>query len=371
MAITVSNQPSYPNAAYTKLLYSIGSTQSGEPQFQYVMDIKQGGATLARIRQYPNPNGIGIFDPSRIFTDYISYDQNWKTSSPATPVTSYQQFDVLFGEEYGTSLSSSITLYDGNGNPGNPAVNPGTAQVIGAVVDPNNGYSFNWQPQTILTDRPFSGSTSTLTYDEYETISLYVTSSTTVTVVYSPGSTSTYNLTSGFYTIPIGGANIGGQQAWNTAVVSINGTEYTYVKSDNCFYDRVRFAFINKYGFWDYYGVNLPQKKTTTTTRQGLTRPIVNYSGVVAAYNPSRRGEDWYNIQYQDSFVAVTDWLDQVQAQWLQQIFESPSVYIQQGSDFLPVVITNGEYIHNINKRGQKTFQYNIEYRLSNSRPGR
>ena len=140
MAVTIQNQPTYPNAAYTHLVYTVSSDQSGQPQMQYLMDVTQGGQILSRIKQYPNPMGSGVFDPSRIMNDYIVYDQNWKTNVVSPAVQSKQDFIIYFGEEYGTSPSSSITVYNGNGSAGNPAVTGTPVEVIGAVVDPNNGY---------------------------------------------------------------------------------------------------------------------------------------------------------------------------------------------------------------------------------------
>lgn len=370
MAISLSQQPSYPNATYTHLLYSISSTQSGQPQFQYVMDVKQGGTRLARLKQYPNPNAVGIFDPSRILNDYIRYDQNWKTSTLHTPVESVQSFDILFGEEYGTSVSSSVTLYDGNGNPGDPGVQGTGVQVFGAVVDPNNGSSFNWQAQDVLSNRPLTG--LSITYDEYETLSIYNDGSlTSVSVDYNPGSTSTYTLNSGFNTIPIGSKNIGSPAQWTEILVDVDGVEYVYTKAEDCNYDRIRFAYINKFGFWDYYGFNLPISKTTNMTRQSLTKPMVNYSSVTANYNGQRRGQDYYNIQYNDSITVTTPFLDQSEASWLGEMLESPEVFVQEGDNFIPIVITNGAYTHNTNKRSQKTFQYDITFEYANNRIGR
>jgi len=369
MAISVSSQPSYPNVTYTHLLYTVGSTESGNPQYQFVMDVKQGGVRLARLKQYPNPNAVGVFDIARILSDYIEFDQNWKTSTATAPVQSVQEFDILFGEEYGTSISSSTTIYDGNGNPGNPAVNPGTVEVFGGTVDPNNGQTFNWQPQTVLSNRPTSG--LTLLHDEYETITLYTTASATATVSYQPGSPSNYSLTPGFNTIPIGSENIGIPGQFTQIEVSIGGDQINYTLAENCNYDRVRFAFINKFGFWDYYGFNLPQSKVTSTKRSGITKPMVNYSGVVGAYNGQRRGQDWFNVQYEDDFSVTTPFVDQSEAEWLSELFESPEVFIQQGDNFIPIVITNASYTHNTNKRAQKNFQYEIQYQYANNRIGR
>ena len=370
MAVSIVSQPSYPNATYTNLLYTISSNQSGQAQYQYVMDVKQGPNLLSRVKQYPNPNSVAVFNPARILNDYIDYDENWKITNTSSPVSSVQDFTISFGEEYGTSVSSSVELYDGNGNIGAPAVTGTTAEVFAGVVDPNNGISFNWQPQAILSNRPTSN--LTIDYDEYETLSLYNDGGlTSVTVNYTPGGSSVYNLTTGFNSIPIAGKNINIPPQWNGITVSVDGFIYNYTASEDCNYQRVRFAFINKLGFWDYYGFNLPIRKTTTMNRQSLTRPMVNYSAAVSSYNVTRRGQDYYNIQYTDSQTVTTPFLSQEEAEWLGELIESPSVYLQEGDNFIPIVMTNGNYVHNTNKRGQKTFQYELTYQYANNRIGR
>jgi hypothetical protein len=370
MAISIVNQPSYPNAVYTPLLYTVASTQSGNPQFQFVMDVKQYGNLLVRIKQYPNPNAAAVFDPSRILSDYLSYDEHWKIGNETSPAGSVQNFNVYFGEEYGTSVSSSVILYDGNGNIGSPAVGGTNVQVFPGTVDPNNGTSFNWQPQEVLTNLPSSD--NYLSYDDYQTMTFYNDGGlSSVTVDYDPGPTISYTMASGFNTIPVSTLNIGAAAVWQTVDVTANGNSYQFLKSDDCNYDRVRFAFINKYGFYDYYGVNLPVRKSTNITRQTITKPMVNYSSANSVYDAQRRGQLQYNNQYTDNYTITTDWLDQEHAEWFSEIFESPSVFVQQGTEFIPIVITNGSYVHNTNRRGQKTFQYDVTYQYANARPGR
>lgn len=371
MAVTIQSQPTYPNAAYTHLLYSLSSTETDNPQFQYVMDITQNGQILTRIKQYPNPQAAAIFDPARILNDYIEYDQVWRTANVAPAVTSVQNFNIYFGEEYGTSPSSSVTLYNGSGQVGPPAVTGTTSVVFGGTIDPNNGSSFNWDAQSqALTNMP--STENYLAYDDYHTMSFYNDGSLgTVTVQYSPGQTLNYTLPTGFSTVPISSLNIGAPANWSTVLVTAGSQTWQFRLADDCNYERVRFAFINKDGFWDYYGVNLPYRRVTSIERQSLKKPFVNYSEAISSYNMQRRGTDYYNIQYNDDYTLSTDWLDQSQAEWLSEMLESPSVFVQQGSDFVPIIITNGTYTHNTNRRSQKTFQFDISYQYSNQRLGR
>lgn len=90
MAYTITQKATTPNAAYTRLIYTVsGSTNTYRPQFKYVLDIFESGSTdrLHRVVQEVNPAGVSVFDPSRLFQGELKEDQSWKISS-LTPFVS-------------------------------------------------------------------------------------------------------------------------------------------------------------------------------------------------------------------------------------------------------------------------------------------
>lgn len=373
MAISLVQEPTYPNASYTHLVYTISSSKVGEPQFQYVMDVTQEGELITRVKQFPNTTGNGIFDPSRIISDLLDYDNAWKITDVYEPVTSFQDFNIKFGEEYGTSLSSSVDIYNGiTDSVGSPALQGITSSVFPGTVDPNNGLSYNFQSGSYaLTNQPIDH--DYIGAEDYYTMAFMNTgsSSVNVTVEYVPGPTETYAIPNeGIATVPISPKNVG-QSGVNSIQITYNGVNRTLEIAEECNYDRVRFAFINDYGFWDYFAFNLPVARTTAVNRQSLRRPQVNYGAAIANYSSTKRGTDYYNTQYDDNFSVTTPLIDQATAQWLKEMIESPNVFIQEDDKFKPIVITNASYDHYTNLRSQKTFQYTINYQLANKRIGR
>lgn len=201
MAITIEQSPSKLNAAYTNLIYTVDSDQYTQPQFQYVMDIVSGSETLSRIRQYPNPKGKAVFDPSKIIKDYVEYqevdihgmnDIDELQTSPTDPINNANAreqigyFSIRFGEEYGPSISSSVYMYDGLGGIGTPAktssIDP--LDIIPALVDYNDnfqnitGAGFNFYTGSRLSyygDSPED--TNTYTYNKFFTTQPYSNSS--------------------------------------------------------------------------------------------------------------------------------------------------------------------------------------------------
>ena len=154
---------------------------------------------------------------------------------------------------------------------------------------------------------------------------------------------------------------------------------------------RTRFAFINKYGVMDYYNVNNPVKKSAKITRKDYTQDQLPWTTLSttsgAIFDASKRGKDTYATTYSDQFEVTTDYLDQEYSDWLSELIESPSVFIQNEtlsnintltqstfynerstspSGFTPIRIKNASYSWKTNKWKQKLFQYDIKWEFSN-----
>ena len=64
--------------------------------------------------------------------------------------------------------------------------------------------------------------------------------------------------------------------------------------------------------------------------------------------------------------TANTDYLTQTDADNLRELFFSTDVFIQDGTEWLPVVITSANITEKTNPRTQKLYRYTVEYRLAN-----
>jgi len=139
----------------------------------------------------------------------------------------------------------------------------------------------------------------------------------------------------------------------------------------NCKNEKTRFAFVNSFGVWDYYNVYMPTRRVTNIDRKTYEQDRINLDDRIATYNVSNRGELQYYTEYTDQFEITTDTVDDKESQWLREMFESTEVYIQSGSDFIPInILNNRETIIN-NKARNKNYQYTIRYQFSNLREPR
>jgi len=192
MAILIQQSPTQPNMANNTLIFGVTSSQVTQPQFQFVADVCYSGSStvLQRIKQQANPNARGVFDFGSIITNYLDSDNIWKTPKFAIATGSAKRFVFKFGEQYGTSLSSSVILYTGVGSTtGSPAVTASTyTYIANGLTDPNDKVNWNFPSASYYT--AVTASDGTITYNvqntlsnapitksiqdgEYETISLF------------------------------------------------------------------------------------------------------------------------------------------------------------------------------------------------------
>jgi len=384
MAVTVLGSPTSPNVTGTKLVYSLSSSLAVNPQYQYVVDIHESGSAtrLTRLYAYPNEYGSGIVEVSRVLSDRLEYDQDWKTTGGTLAGSSYKEFTLHFSESYASSISSSTNVYAGGAT--------SDIKVFLGSVDANAG-SFNFQNSgsfQLLSDQP-TGSIST---GNHVTVPLYVppfsevgTRELRVEFVSASGDVisaiDTGTLTGANYEIyqyAIGsGSTLFGSafetDDWKLMKVYDSGSSLltTFIKEPVCNNEETTFVFVNNYGYYDYYTVGNPIQKNTDVNRETYDKVFEEYSTATSTYDITRRGTKQYYTDYEDKYSITTAHIDKATSDWLTQLFDSTDVYIQENGNFIPIVITSTNYAWDLSNNRNKLFQYTIEFKYSNQRLSR
>ena len=366
MSLTILQTPTSPNVTGTNLIYTVSSSAIPAFQYRYVVDIYESGSStkLTRFKYPQNSNGTVNAEISRTLDDYLDYDYNWDISTKSSFTSSVKTFDIKFGDEYGTSYNSVVTV--------NPDQISSSIQVFkGSVYPSETTYGFNWNSGSkLLTNSP---TTQSFLPTEYLTVPVY---NTDVTVKYyltgSLTATQNYVSTGDFSAIPISPLNISNYTESDAITLDVTGSSIRYELNTDCRNDeRTSFAFINRNGFWDYYTSNTPTRRNTQIDRKTYEQPFVDLNAYQATYNAANRGETQYYTEYTDEFEITTDQLTSTESQWLRELLESDEVFIQSGSTFIPINILNSsEQISNSTFRN-KNFQYTIRYQFSNLREPR
>ena len=435
MAITIRQEPTTPNQANGDLLYVVTSNNTNSPQFQFVMEVSDGDDTITIKQQpSPSEKGVfNIGQITRDFVGIDTYfkTQEVATSTYSGKTIStvfYEETGSSVSSSVGYSSGiSGSQLYLTNGvNDYDDWNFPSSSYYTGSAASQDS--TFN--RQDALTNAPL---TQSIRNDEYATLSVYngnFDGSTTnaqdiysIQVnVYNEAGSQIQNFDWENITGNGGGPrtsavtetwpDVAALQTDRTRLVHIAAGPQNFADAGNtlnsnwayyiitfyeqasdglennlgvyskrmytkeqgrCGYDGTRFAFLNELGAYDYVNFGLADAKVDNITRKNFDQNFVNYSTTTngITYDQTRRGSKTYSISYDETRRAESDYLLQEDADWLRQLIESPEVYIQDGSDFRPVVITTSNYTFKTNPLSQKMYRLSVEYKLANQRFGR
>jgi hypothetical protein len=365
MAITILNEPTSPNVTGTNLIYTISSSNIVNFQYRYVADIYEKGSStrLARFKYPQNEFGTLNSDLARPLDDYLDYDYNWKITNSSSLDNSNKSFDIKFGEEFATSYTGATTVY--------PNLATTEIEVIKGNVYPNEfTYGFNWDSGSVLLTN--SPATQSFSADDYLTTAVY-NSDVTVNYYLTGSLTATKNYVSNgdFSAIPISPLNISNYTESDVITLDVTGSSIRYEVDNDCRNDKQRIAFINKFGVWDYYTNHTALRRSTKIDRRTYEESFANLNDRVTTYNVNKRGELQYYTEYTDEFEFTTDSITAETSQWLREMFESSEVYLQSGSNMIPINILNKkETVINDTPRN-KNYQYTVRYQFSNLREPR
>lgn len=165
MITGVNFRPKFYAPAYNPVIWSVSSNKAtavGVIDFKYVFDIYIDGVKVNRIKQRPNPSGVGMLDVSLIAQSYVNVgtfanEVGTLTSKPMkTGSAAICSVYLKIGEEYSTA-TTSLTIYPGTSDtPGAPSYRVG-AQGFDTSAGSTAGnelvpviclpYSLNWADQ--------------------------------------------------------------------------------------------------------------------------------------------------------------------------------------------------------------------------------
>lgn len=145
-------------------------------------------------------------------------------------------------------------------------------------------------------------------------------------------------------------------QLYNFSSVPVSEVK-TYLLDDKCTkFDVKRFMFLNRMGQYDYFSATLLSNETTDINKTTYTK-VLPYN-----YNIGDRGKTILNIDANKTFRVSSDFINQETADWLEELFTSPEVFIINGNGTLTPIIINNTSIERFISTNKKLFNYTFEY---------
>lgn len=410
MAITIQSSPETYSPAYNPIWWVVSSTNTAQANFQYICDVYitgvtfAGGATYLRLKSPADPTyGRGIFNIAPILQRQLTsdiQDQNGIYGFQACS-NSILDYDVKFGEMYGAS--SGVIAYPSLTNSTGKTAFNGSIGTIEWKDYSTTDYSANTfsTPVNILTNAPSSGTIRTdenlwiyamsqtsgaikyahiTTTDTADSKSVYkiinhdyftVTSAANRMVRFSAGWNMNNILNSSIVSggvQPILTANIVKYEIYFTDSSFRRITESYFVKLDSpCTQHTVyRIHFKNKWGAFDSFSFIRASQISTSVQRNKYEKVTGNFKSASSyTYNIKDRFETNFHTSYKHTIKLNSDWINENQSVWLEELITSPEIYLEESNDCVPVNIIETSYtqrqaktdkLFNLEINIQKTF---------------
>ena len=96
-------------------------------------------------------------------------------------------------------------------------------------------------------------------------------------------------------------------------------------------YEGIRLTWLNKHGTWDYYTFNKKSVRSLSTNRKTYTQLSGTWNEATYKLHGSSGGRKNYKVDTKEKIKMNTDYISQDESVWLEQLINSPEVYILNG----------------------------------------
>lgn len=395
MAITIEQAPADLNPAYNDVIYYLTSSNSGQDNFKFVVDLYVGGIKVDRMLVPVHPTlGTGKINVAPLLENRVNTDINLSDDRVKENLNSYIGYVLKFGEAYGTTgtivypdLHVTGTKYLWNGVYDFPDY---VAYSSGDIV------ASSGTPCSFLTNKPSSGDINVddnawLYVNDFNNVISYFyfvsrdTSGATINTTKINNNIPTkkfLRLPTGYnniLTIPDSQLTAGIQPLLNGSehMYSIQGFDsgnnavterYFYTLVSNCSrYPKRRLQFLNKLGGYDFFDFTLVSKENTDIERSIYKKGLGTASSHAFTYTNEDRGYSQFHTRLKDKVSIQSDFVAEDVYAWLEELISSPDVRLDDGTNLIPINITTATH-EKKQVVNEKLFNLSIEYTLSYDR---
>ena len=351
---------------YNNMEVSVESIKKFFPSFRYIFDLYiTGVAGFVRFKVDPEPSGaFGIFDFHREIEEHVkayilTLDPAGFTGGFTQMEDSIVEFQIKYGEEFRLTVNDPIVEY--------PDDLIGTTKYAYESSLPYDEWvdfdfddiDLNVNGQWLTTNKDLNriafdavGYSGVITSDD--TVPEYLEIKTYDSAGLLLGTWRAQNILPSTFQgkmllIPVGTFNLnqittglvlGAQpiiistvasytlQVLDAAFASVTGL-LTYTIEEECEYPLQRLLFENKFGAFDGFTFNLISRVTNTIQRKSFkfnpTR--IDGAGTILHNHADRTNVD-YLIKSSKEIVLNADWITEEESIWLQELIESPEIYL-------------------------------------------
>lgn len=110
-------------------------------------------------------------------------------------------------------------------------------------------------------------------------------------------------------------------------------------------YDNIRLAWRNRLGCWDYMNFRGKSMESIDIKSEEMERVVGSWNSATFTYENYDRGRETLFTEAQRKLVVNTDWLNEDEGAWLEELFTSTNVHLLDDNSIVyPMIITNKTY---------------------------
>lgn len=368
MAITIISNPPNDKSINDDIWITTSSTNAGTTNFKFVFDVLVNSTLVSRSKVFPNPTDTyGYFNSAPIVRNYIT--NYFEPSGSSILVTSNNKYSVAYQLQIGEEVSGVVTtnLASGNFSASNfyypifsDLYGSGNTTVQNVYTNALANYYDNF-----LTERDISnvkvkyGDRFYISFLRYEGVNetAYVKtydSSGTLVATYSAlanmsGSFNMFNLSAAAINTWAGSTLITeNTYSYEFYIVGAGTSRKVRIYHDCNKYPRYNVHFLNRLGGYDTFSFSLVTRRSANYERDFYTRSEWQRSSgqmkTWDSYNRFNETKTPFSIRHTERIKLTSDWVSQIDYDFLAQLVSSISVYLEVQSMYFPLYITTDNY---------------------------
>ena len=399
MAITINTEPNDIAPVYSDISYVVTSTNYAQSNFKFVAVVKNAAGTIIAKLKAPIFHGTtdkGVFNITRILQNYVTYDFTQSLASISKCTSSYLAYSVEFGEEYGGT--EYLTLATDSGK----YVWNGLFDLYGSETSATYQITFPSSTPKFLTRvrtrrvslaqtdylyflRGAVGASAEIQVKAYNAVGTLLATSQIKNTFTDAGEKSEFllrcpagpdnlnDITAGNLTSGTAGDVIPASTSYYTMQAIDAGSQlgselYRFDVVEECSkYTTQYLYFLNPLGGFESVRCSMASKDKYNVSRKQFKRNNYTLTGNTYAYDTSKHGITNYAVEKTKEVELNTNWLNETEFEWLQDLIASPVVFL--GNIPVNIVDTSYEVFDNIDGPNNLkiTVQYTEPERLQNA----
>jgi len=387
MAITINSAPANYSSLHSALYFVVSSTNSAQTNFKFVCDVYVNGNLVTRLKSFPQPSSSkGIFNVAPIVRNY--WNSYFKPSSSAISYTGndiYVEYEVKFGEEYSGTTYTNLEeqsafaynyVQDFLYNPTSDAfITPAKydTSYAGFYLTNRDKTQVSFPSSLIGTGRLFTSFLSDAE-NTAKNLSLDITRVNGATSTNFTGSTQSWedfallNISPAAINAYLGSEVITDATTYYDVKAKIAGVQTDVIRVNlSCTqYDVIPLHFLNSVGGYETFHFTLVNRQSRSIERQSFERLQYEYESattamdMVDAYGRLYGGSIPFTTKQKLTYKLISDWINFTDYNWLKELIASPEVYLQRGSQYVPVNISTTSWQEK-KRFADKTFNLELD----------